>query len=185
MSKRIVLSLFCAALFPAALPAQDQAIPQLNGIYYQTASGWVPLRSTLFMPIASSSVAELLSLGHRRAVVEMPGPASAFRVPNGRPTFAVRGLSPSTGLYLVRSARKQTYREVRMPVAGAFSEWARFRSKDLSDIEMEPLSADVFRVRPRSDLAPGEYVLVSDMEPHFRAIRLGFDFGVTAPAGTR
>jgi hypothetical protein len=176
----IIFSVSFAVLLPAILPAQDAAaIPQVNGIYYQTASGWAPLHSTVFMPMAAGGTLQYFSLGHRRAVVEMPGSAAAFRVPNPRPTFAVRGLSPATGLYLVRSARKQGYREVSMPVAGAFTQWARFRSKDLSEIELEPLSSDVVRVRPRADLPPGDYVLVSDLEPQYRAIRLGFEFGVT------
>ncbi len=181
--KWFVFSLGCAALLPPALAQENQtaAIPPESGIYYQTASGWSALRSTLMMPFLTETVASFLSVGRRQAVVEMPGPNSGFRIANARPTFVVRGLSPATGMYLVRTNRKQDYRELRMPIGGRVTQWARFRSKDLNDIEMEPLFPGVLRVRPRADLKPGEYVLVSDLEPRYRAIRLAFEFGVTAP----
>ena len=178
----IVFSLGCAALFPAlAQENRTTEIPPESGIYYQTASGWAALRSTLMMPFLTETVASFLSVGRRQAVVELPGPNSGFRVANARPTFVVRGLSPASGMYLVRANRKQDFRELRMPIGGRITEWARFRSKDLSEIEMEPLFPDVVRVRPRADLKPGEYVLVSDLEPRYRAIRLAFAFGVTGP----
>jgi hypothetical protein len=179
----ITFSLGCAALAPAALAQQNQTteIPPESGIYYQTASGWAALRSTLMMPFLTETAASFLSVGRRQAVVELPGSNSGFRIANARPTFAVRGLSPASGMYLVRSNRKQDYREIRMPIDGRVTQWARFRAKDLSEIEMEPLFADVMRVRPHADLKPGEYVLVSDLEPRYRAIRLGFAFAVTGP----
>ena len=114
----------------------------------------------------------------REALVEMPGRNSGFRINNARPTFVVRGLSPATGLYLVHGTQKQDYREVRMPLSRSITQGTHFRAKDLTDIEIEPLFPDVVRLRPRADLRAGEYVIVSDLEPRYRAIRLGFEFGV-------
>ena len=181
MFDKIWIVVGCASLLPAALAQQNQApaIPPESGVYYQTASGWATLRSTLMMPFLTETVASFLSVGRRQAVVDMPGSNSGFRIANARPTFVVRGLSPATGMYLVRSNRKQEYREVRMPIDGNITQWAHFRSKDLTEIEIEPLFPDIVRVRPRVDLKPGEYVLVSDLEPRYRAIRLAFEFGIT------
>jgi hypothetical protein len=173
----------------AALTAQDQpgsaAIPPESGIYYQAPSGWVALRSTLWMPVLDPNWKSLMSVGRREATMEMPGANSAFRINDARPTFVVRGLSPATGLYLVRSNRKQDYRELRMPVSGRITQWTRFRDKDVSAIDIEPLFPDVVRIRPHADLAPGEYVIVSDLEPRYRAMRLGFEFGVLGTTSRR
>src|SRR5712691_138772 len=172
------LALCSAALLAQQNPPATSAIPPEGGIYYQAPAGWVPLRSTLMMGLTGGSAKEFFSVGRREEVVEMPGRNSGFRINNARPTFVVRGLSPATGLYLVRGTQKQDFREVRMPLSSRITQGTHFRAKDLNDIEMEPLFPDVLRVRPRADLKPGEYVIVSDLEPRYRAIRLGFEFGV-------
>ena len=185
MTNRIFAGL-CAvtvALCGAAMMAQERqasaAIPPEAGAYYQATAGWVPLRSSMIMPMVDGTVKELLGVGHREATVELPGSNAAFRITNARPTFALRGFSPATGLYLVRSTQKREYREIRMPISSHITQWAQFRSKDITDLEIEPLDNRVIRLRPRTDLKPGEYVIVSDQDPNFRAIRVGFEFAVT------
>ena len=171
------------AVSAAALMAQERrassAIPPESGAYYQATAGWVPLRSTLIMPMVNGTTKELFGVGHREATVELPGTNAAFRITNVRPTFVVRGFSPATGLYLVRGKQKEEYRELRMPISSHITQWGHFRAKDLTEIEIEPLDNDVVRLRPRTDLKPGEYVIVSDRDPRYRAIRVGFEFAVT------
>jgi hypothetical protein len=132
------------------------------------------------MPLADGSLKQFFNLGHREAVVEMPGPNASLRIANARPTFCVRGLSPDSGLFLVRSTPKRGYRELRADVSGNIEQWANFRAQDLSDLEMESIDSNVMRVKPSADLKPGEYVLVSDLEPGHRAIHLGFEFSIVS-----
>src|SRR5215471_1791497 len=101
MFDKMWLVIGCAAFIPAAVAQDQSAIPPASGVYYQTATGWTALRSTLMMPFLTETVGSFLSVGRRQAVVDMPGANSGFRVATARPTFVVRGLSPATGMYLV------------------------------------------------------------------------------------
>ena len=162
-------------------PAPTVAIPPENGAYYQTNAGWLAIRGTLLMPFFQDTLSETLSLGHSAANVDLPGASVNFRVSSPRPTFVVRGLSPETGLYLVRETHKDDFRRLRMTASKEMSQWAHFRSKDLTSVDAEPLDSNVIRVRPHGDLRPGDYILVSDLESRFRAILVGFEFHVMGP----
>lgn len=182
--RRIVCA--SAILVPGLLKAQNNsaptvAIPPGNGAYYQTNAGWQAMRGTLLMPFFQDTVRETLSLGHSAANVDLPGPIVTFRVTSPRPTFVVRGLSPDTGLYLVRETHKDDFRRLRMTASKEMSQWAHFRSKDLTVVDAEQLDSNVMRVRPHGDLKPGNYILISDLESRFRAILVGFEFHVTGP----
>jgi hypothetical protein len=173
-----------ALVFACTLPAWPQtpgsaAIPPDSGIYYQSPSGWVLVRARLFFPLLDGSgVKQFLGLGPHEASVEIPGAAADFRITEPRPTFSVRGLSPGTGIYLVRSRQRQDYRELRMPVTGDISRWTRFRGSAVSDLDVEPIAPGVVRIRPRADLRPGEYALISDIASEYRAFHVAAPFGV-------
>jgi hypothetical protein len=182
-----ICGIVCAAsaiLLPGLLKAQNNAgptiaIPPGSGAYYQTNAGWLAMHGTLLMPFFQDTVRETFGLGHSAANVDLPGPSVTFRVTSPKPTFVVRGLSPDTGLYLVRETHKDDFRRLRMTASKEMSQWAHFRSKDLTAVDSEPLDSNVIRVRPHDDLKPGDYILVSGLESRFRAFLVGFEFHVT------
>jgi hypothetical protein len=171
--------LICAAGIAATLLAQDtSSIPNSRGVYYRSDSGWVGLNSTVLMPMMSSTTADLFSVGPKQAVAELPGLHAALQTANVRPTLYVRGFPVNGGIYLVREVQKQDYREIKMPISWQFRDFAHFRSKDLREIEIRSAGNDVLAITPRADLQPGEYALVSIIEPNDRFIKIGYDFGI-------
>jgi hypothetical protein len=181
MTKIILTSLYLAT---AALWAQTgttdiAGLPGEKGAYYHGASGWVALPLNPIMGFQEGSFKELTGLGARDAVVEMPGAHAAVRIGNARPTFFLRGFPAGSRLYLVRGTEKDDYREVRMSMTRRFPNAPKFQNRDLNEVELSAVSGDVVSVKPRADLKPGEYVLVSVLEPSYRWIRIGFDFGVS------
>jgi len=122
------------------------------------------------------------SIGPSRTFVDMPGSHAGIQITDARPTFYLRGI-PTVELYLVRATSKRGYREVRMPTNGRFREWAHFRDKDVTKVEIQGRSLDVASVNPVADLKPGEYALASVVEPGDPWIRLGFDFGLSSASG--
>jgi len=185
MSNRILLFICVAApmVVPGFLNAQTPQtpgiiIPSGSGGYYQSPAGLIPMRGTFLMPLFQNTAWNSLSLGGNLATVDLPGPRAAFGITETRPTFFVRGLSPDTGLYLVRESHKEDFRRLNMPVSRNISQWAHFRSKDLTELDTDLLDPDVTRVKPHVDLKPGDYILVSDLESRFRAMHMGFEFHV-------
>lgn len=167
-------------LRPQNPPAAGVIIPRGGGAYYQAASGLVPMRGTFLMPLFQDTASDWLSVGRPKAIVDLPGPSAAFRITDVRPTFFVRGLSPDTGLFLVRESHKEDFRRLNLPVSRTISQWGHFKSKDLTELEVEPLDPDVVRIKPHVDLKPGDYILVSDLESRFRSMHVGFEFHILA-----
>ena len=128
--------------------------------------------------MVDGAAATFLSVGHRGAAAELPGPQALVRSTSGRPTFYVRGFSPAAGLYLVRSDRKADHRKLRLSVDRHLENGPRFHKGDVLDVEIQTVSPDVISVRPRNNLAPGEYVIVPPVEPEYRWIHFGYGFGV-------
>jgi hypothetical protein len=188
----IAAAIGCATLLTVALPAQDNApptpsgnmditgIPPARGIYYRAANQWVVLSPQVLMPFweGRAEALEILNVGSDHAIAEIPGSHSGVQIGNdARPTFYLHGISPAD-VYLVRAATKADYRELWMPVSRHFREWAHFRAKDVTPVEIQAMNGDIVAIRPSADLKPGEYALASVFEPGERWIRLGFDFGI-------
>ena len=182
-TRLFLLSTFSLALLPAqqAQPGKVINIPAGRGIYYDDPSGLLPLPGTTLVPYHQTSAVEYLSLGRSKKVVEVPGASAAFAVANARPTFYINGYQSGTRLYLVHAAEKQDYREVRMEDSHHFSEWASFSHKDLTPLDLEAIAPGLITARPRTDLAPGEYLIVSDVDRDFRMMQLAWEFRVQRP----
>lgn len=186
-------SIACGALLAVASLAQNTppvpagtldftTMPEDRGIYYHGMVGWKPLPLTVLMPFIQNDGLAYFNLGHAYAMQEMPGPHAYIQIRNdARPTFYLRGLS-TNDLYLVRAVARADYRELRMPVSRHFTEWAHYRSKDVTELDVQAVSPDVISVKPRGDLKPGEYALAASVDPGNYWIRLGYDFGVI-PSG--
>lgn len=153
-------------------------LPFERGVYYRLESGWVSLSRTVLLPIVGGATGPFLNVGHRGASAELPGPQALVRSTSGRPTFYVRGFSPAAGLYLVRTDRKSDHRTVHLSVNRHLDDGPQFHKRDLFELEIQAVSADVISVRPRNNLAPGEYVIVPPAEPQYRWIHFGYGFGV-------
>jgi hypothetical protein len=168
------------ALLPAQAPQPAKVIniPVGRGVYYDDPSGLVPLPGTTLVPYHQTSAVEYLGLGHAKKVVEVPGASAAFAVANARPTFYINGYQSGTRLYLVHAAEKQDYREIRMEDTRHFSEWASFSPKDLTPLDLEAVAPGLITAKPRADLAPGEYLIVSDLDRDFRMLQLCWEFRV-------
>jgi hypothetical protein len=179
---RIGLATAIAAICTVPLVSQQAGrivkVPFERGVYFEGPSGWISLPNAVFLPQLGSGVKELLGVGSRVAVATMPGAHAAVTITNRKPSFYIRGYRPGTRIYLARGTEKGDARQVRLSMSGDISEGARFHASDLTDIEMEHAGTDLVIVRPRADLRPGEYVLVSTLEPRYRAIRMGFEFSV-------
>ena len=168
-----------AAMLLPMLPAQDVAsIPYPRGVYFRGDSGWIGLTSTILMPMVEGGAADFFSVGGKRAIAELTGPRAMLQTTNVRPTLYVRGFLANAGIYLVKETQKSEYREIRMPVSGNFREFAHFRDRDLRAIEVQSVGNGLVSVKPTGDLAPGEYALVSPLDPSDRMIKIGYDFGV-------
>ena len=161
--------------------ARVVAVPFGSGAYYQGTSGWVSLTMRTFMPTYDSGAREFFG-GSRTLKVEMPGAHASLAVFDSRPTFYLRGYRSGSQLRLVRGSEKQDYRKVSLDGSHDARVWGRFRSGDLTEIETEAIADGVIRVRPLTELKPGEYVLVSAADQGFRAIRLAYEFGVATTA---
>jgi hypothetical protein len=184
---RTICAVICVTLaataLVSALAAQDTgSIPFARGVYYRGDSGWVSLTGNILMPMLNDTAADFFAVGPKLAVAELPGLHAALQTSNARPTLYVRGFPINTGIQLVRQVQKQDYREIRMPVSRGFDDFAHFRSQDLREIEMRAVGNGIIAVTPMSDLAPGEYAIVSRIDANERFIRMGYDFGVAGGA---
>ena len=182
-TRLIVLSAFSLTLLTAQAPQPGKVItiPVGRGIYFDDPSGLIPLPGTTMVPYHQTSALEYFNLGRAKKVVEVAGASAAFAVATPRPTFYVNGYQAGTRIYLVHAAEKQDYREVRMEDTHHFSEWASFSHKDLTPLDLVSIAPGLITARPRTDLAPGEYLIVSDLDRDFRMLQLCWEFRVQQP----
>jgi hypothetical protein len=184
MSKTIAIALLCGILCTILAFAQQKPqgtiirVPAERGVYYDGPSGLIALPTRVFMPMQRGAWRNFLGLGAVRLTAVVPGANASLAILDPRPTFYLRGERPGNETYLVQGSQREDHREFHMTRDSGFEAWMRFRQKDLADVEVEPLGADLVRLRPRARLEPGEYAIVAVLEPRFRAIRLAFDFGI-------
>lgn len=174
--------LACIALFgPVALAQQSIAPPDLpleRGVFYRVGSDWVPLERTEFLPLLNGQSRAFLSLGHREAVAQIPGPQAMVRS-NAKPVFYIRGFEPADGIYLVRARQGREYRRVKMDVDHHTYNGPEFRDRELLPFDLAAAGPDVITLTPRGNLSPGEYVIVPAVGPSYRWIHFAYGFGVT------
>jgi hypothetical protein len=182
-TKLIVLSAFSLTLLTAQAnqPGKVINIPVGRGIYFDDPTGLVPLPGTTLSPYHQTSALEYFNLGHAKKVVEVDGASAALAIPTPRPTFYINGYQAGTRIYLVHATEKQDYREVRMEDTHHFSDWASFAKKDLTPLDLVSIAPGLITAKPRTDLAPGEYLIVSDLDRNFRMLQLCWEFRVQQP----
>lgn len=182
---------FCAvsaALSGALLVAQQApnqgrviTLPYGRGIYYDDPSGVVSLPSTTVLPYRHEGVRDFLSIGRTKSTIEVPGARAGLTITNTKPTFYVSGYPSGTRLYLVRGIEKQDYRQIKVNYSRDFSEWDRIMPKDIAAIDVQAMGPGLLAITPRTDLAPGEYLILTAPDREYRAIQLCFEFSVQQP----
>ena len=174
--------LACAALLAPVLLAQQSVapsdLPYERGVYYRVGSDWVPLERADFLPLLNGDARAFLSLGHREAVAQIPGPQALVRS-NAKPVFYIRGFEPADGLYLVRARQGREYRRVSMDVDRHTYNGPEFRDRELVLFDLAAAGPGVITLTPRQNLQPGEYVIVPAVGPSYRWIHFAYGFGVT------
>lgn len=162
-----------------SVSAQDTAgLPALRGVYFHAPSGWIGLPTKPLLPLENGTAKWLLGFGRGDAIADFPGPHAAFQTSQVKPTFYLRGIPPTNGIYLVREMTKNDHREIHMPVSGNFIEWAHLKASDLIPIETHVSAENVTALTPRDTLKAGEYGIVTAFDPNVDLIRAVFDFGV-------
>jgi hypothetical protein len=173
--------LACAALLSSTLLAQQSTaptdLPAERGVYYRAGSNWLILQRSEFLPLMDGQALNFLSLGHRDVIAQIPGPEAMVRS-GAKPVFYLRGFAPADGIYLVRTKPGREYRRVKMDVDRHTFSGPEFRNEDLVPFDVAAVAPDVVTLTPRTDLKPGEYVVVPAVGPSYRWIHFGFGFGV-------
>lgn len=176
-------SLACAAVFASVLLGQQTLTPPADlptdrGVYYRAGAVWEPLQRTDFLPFEDGDLAWMLSVGRRHLTAEIPGPQALVRAGSARPVFYVRGFSPANGMYLVRTERERDFREVKMNMDRHVLRGPRFKDAELVPFDLEAAGPDTVTLRPRADLKPGEYVILTAVGPSYRWLHFAYGFGV-------
>ena len=167
-----------AGLLAQTVTPEAEGLPPLRGVYFHTTAGWIGLPTNPLMPMENGTAKWLLGFGHSDAVADFRGPHAAVQTSQTKPTFYLRDIPQTSGLFLVKVTQKTEHRELKMPVSGNFVEWAHLRSSDLIPIETHHAADNVTALTPRDNLKPGEYAIVTAFDPNVDLIRAMFDFGV-------
>jgi hypothetical protein len=142
-------------------------LPVPHGLYFQSAAGWRAMDSVVLFPdIEARSKTNWKTLGsfdrareNRRYVV--PGRQARGQVAGPRPAFYLRGQRPERGWSVVRLTPQTDRRELIATIPDVFAREPRMTFASGAPVELDPATTadDVVTLRPRADLAPGEYLV--------------------------
>ena len=154
------VAIFSAILLGGLAAAQTlspdaEGMPPLRGVYFHSPAGWLGLSSNPLMPMENGSAKWLLGFGRGDAIADFAGPHAAVQTSQTKPTFYLRGFSPTNTIYLVREIQKAERREIHMAVSGNFIEWAHLKSSDVIPIDTRHAGGNVTALTPRDELKAG------------------------------
>jgi hypothetical protein len=142
-------------------------LPVPRGLYFQSTAGWRSLDSVVLFPdVAPRSKTNWKVLGSwdharedRRYVV--PGRQARAQVAGPRPALYLRAQRPESGWSVVRLTPQTDYRELLATIPDVFAREPRLRFASGAPVALDPAATadDVVTLRPRADLAPGEYLV--------------------------
>lgn len=171
----LLIAIAGAVSICAQVPA---GLPGGNGVYIQVGSAFVPLEPKLITPGASHRVGSYFGVARTQADAKLLSSRSIMQSTDARPTIYLRGVSPANGIYLVKQQQHKGHRETMMNVSRHFADGPSFKQGDLRDFDIQSLSSDLISLRPRMDLAAGEYAIITPASRDYRWIHMGFEFGV-------
>ncbi|HTB11139.1 MAG TPA: hypothetical protein VK752_06200 [Bryobacteraceae bacterium] len=142
-------------------------LPVPRGLYFQSTAGWNALDSVVLFPdVENHWKTNWKVLGswdraqeNRRYVV--PGRQARARVAGPRPALYLRAQRPESGWSVVRLTPQTDYRELIAKVPDMFAREPRLMFASGAPVGLDPATTadDVVTLRPRADLAPGEYLV--------------------------
>lgn len=175
-----IVTLVLVSLVPVALLAQRASIlPDAAGVFHQDARGvWTTVPTNPLKLEMRGGVKWILSVGDEYERITLDGAHAGLQVNDSRPTFYVARLTPYPQAQIVRLDAHRDERRISTRGIDGAGGRLRFHSRDIIEADIVP-SGDVFSVRPRAALAPGEYMIVTSVLPGARRVLLGSEFGVT------
>ena len=154
-------------------------LPNQPGAYYRSSSGWVALPSFLVWPPLTASWKFSVRFGRNDYTIALPGLHARLQIGERRPMFYLREPQSDTPGQLFELATRKDHRELRLASSDIFATEVGYQQRDLQEIEFGALAADVFTVRPKTDLSAGEYLYCTAVTGGHRLL-LCYDFGITS-----
>jgi len=152
-------------------------LPNQPGVYYHSSSGWIAVPSFLLWPplMAPGNIA----FGRKDYRIALPGLHAQLQIGESRPAFYLRESQSGAAGQLLQLATRKDHRELRLTSSDVFTSEIGFQQSDLRDVEFRALAANVFTVRPKSDLGVGEYLFCTPV-PGGHRLSLCYEFGVSS-----
>ena len=155
-----------------------------EGAYYKGPKGWVKLEQITIGGGGATHIGKMFVPGLTPQMVwTFRGAEAPVQITDPKPTFYVKQ-SPymanvaghsERDIIIVRFDKKKDHRELQTTSGGsAFTFKAGFSKERTPEIVVTHVSETIFRVTPKVDLPPGEYLLTFG----FGGMG-GYDFGVT------
>ncbi len=170
--------LYASTLPPRYVPSKTVlGLPEHPGLYHQAEAGWTALDQVLLWPEIRTTWTWRTASDHRRYF--LAGGQARLRITASKPSFYLRDPNPERGWGLLRLIARRDHRELQtmIPDVFSFSRRVEFEAGERLDLEAAALAADVLRLRPASELAPGEYLLFKWV-PGQQWLIVGYEFRV-------
>jgi VWFA-related protein len=153
---------------PADRTVKRSDVPDVPTVHYKGVAGWVEVQPTVAEQMKIRDVGKsMVSMGIIRPqlVMSYHGQRASLQIAEARPAFYVRQpVEPSATI--VRLDQKKDHRESRLSI--------QLEPKTRLDVTVAVMPGGIFRVAPKSDLKPGEYLLFLD--EYGLAV---YDFGIS------
>jgi hypothetical protein len=158
---------------------EERAVPDLPGpagVYVRNSSGWVPVESVmLWAPLYSGS-----NWSHRAHEYSIPldNAHSGIQITEARPSFYVREPTSGEAWQIIRLASSHDQRLLR---AASSNDWLNTQQivpvTPQEDVPLVHVAGNIFTLRPKAELAAGEYVLCTGV-PGGPGLKLCYSFGI-------
>ncbi|HEX3584660.1 MAG TPA: hypothetical protein VH024_01630 [Candidatus Angelobacter sp.] len=179
-----------------AKPMESQASPQIDpqlaalkaGIYYKAADKFIAMDQLMMSGGGAKHVGKMFVPGLTPQMVwtyrgsdapvriSEPRPVFYFRQAPAMPNMPTMPVMSYRDLVIVQFDKKKDHRELQTTNGGnMFTFKAGIGKEKLPDIDVEKIEDGLFKITPKQDLKPGEYLIAFGMGYS------GYDFGIDAP----
>lgn len=200
----LALAVASQAQTPTVTPAEtdkaksveSQAAPQIDpqlaalkaGIYYKAADKFIAMDQLMMSGGGAKHVGKMFVPGLTPQMVwtyrgsdapvriSEPRPVFYFRQAPAMPNMPTMPVMSYRDLVIVQFDKKKDHRELQTTNGGnMFTFKAGISKEKLPDIDVEKIEDGLFKITPKQDLKPGEYLIAFGMGYS------GYDFGIDAP----
>lgn len=179
-----------------AKPVESQAAPQVDpqlaalkaGIYYKAADKFIAMDQLMMSGGGAKHVGKMFVPGLTPQMVwtyrgsdapvriSEPRPVFYFRQAPAMPNMPTMPVMSYRDLVIVQFDKKKDHRELQTTNGGnMFTFKAGISKEKLPDIDVEKVEDGLFKITPKQDLKPGEYLIAFGMGYS------GYDFGIDPP----